>query len=346
MAWVGPRQMPQQKQASAHPALMLVRPGLVNRWALRQRTAVNYGTELDADLEYVCVRGLRHDLGLLLHAVLLSWLPAPKPAQPGRITVGDVAFDNVSMEQALSQISQMLDGQSAQQVSFVNPACVNIAAGHRGYRRLLARAALVLPDGIGIKIAADLLGQPLRQNVNGTDLFPRLCDLLAERGARLYLLGGQAGVPQRVAQVIRAHWPSIRIVGVRNGFFSAAQEGAVAAEVRASGADIVLVARGVPMQDLFIDREAFTSWKNQYSEQTIDNIKSIDSDLMLNVNPKYVLRNHLAQTAIAQAQTGDMTMVHNLLTVLATPFDEHPAHDAWAGLPPDWAASIEISCSS
>ena len=105
-------------------------------------------------------------------------------------------------------------------------------------------------------------------------------------------------------------------------------------------------ARLVALQDLFIDREAFTTWKNQFSEQTIDNIKAIDSDLMLNVNPKYVLRNHLAQTAIAQAQTGDMTMVHNLLTVLATPFDEHTAHDAWAGLPPDWAASIEISCSS
>ena len=105
-------------------------------------------------------------------------------------------------------------------------------------------------------------------------------------------------------------------------------------------------ARLVALQDLFIDREAFTTWQNQYSEQTIDNIKAVDSDLMLNVNPKYVLRNHLAQTAIAQAQTGDMTMVHNLHTVLATPFDEHPAHDAWAGLPPDWAASIEISCSS
>lgn len=254
MAWVGPRQMPPAAQASAHPALMLVRPGLVNRWALRQRTAVNYGTELDADLEYVCVRGLRHDLGLLLHAVLLSWLPAPKPAQPGRITVGDVAFDNVSMEQALSQISQMLDGQSAQQVSFVNPACVNIAAGHRGYRRLLARAALVLPDGIGIKIAADLLGQPLRQNVNGTDLFAPLCDLLELRQASLFLLGGQPGVAEKVAQVVQARWPGLRIAGLRDGFFSVADEGAVAAQVRHSQADLLLVARGVPMQDEFIDR--------------------------------------------------------------------------------------------
>ncbi|MFZ4626668.1 MAG: WecB/TagA/CpsF family glycosyltransferase, partial [Rhodoferax sp.] len=254
MAWVGPRLMPQAAQASAHPALTLVRPGLVNRWALRQRTAVNYGTEFDADLEYVCVRSLRHDLGLLLHAFLLSWLPAPKTAQSGRITVGDVAFDNVNMAQALSQISRMLDGQAAQQVSFVNPACVNIAAGNRGYRRLLARAALVLPDGIGIKIAADLLGQPLRQNVNGTDLFPRLCEMLELRGARIFLLGGQPGVVEKVAQVIQAQWPGLRIAGLRDGFFSVADEGDVAAQVRHSQADLLLVARGVPMQDEFIDR--------------------------------------------------------------------------------------------
>ena len=57
-------------------------------------------------------------------------------------------------------------------------------------------------------------------------------------------------------------------------------------------------------------------------------------------------RAALQDLFIDRTQTGDMTMVHNLLTVLANPFDEHPAHDAWAGMPPDWAASIEISCSS
>ena len=254
MAWVGYRPIGADTGTEYPAAFRNVRPGLVSIWDLRRRTAVDFGSERQANIEYLNQRGVRHDFTLLLRAFLLGWMPLPRPVSQARICVGDVSFDNVSMTQAVQRISHMLDGARAQQVSFVNPACVNIAAKDRGYRRLLARAALVLPDGIGIKIAADLLGQPLQQNVNGTDLFPRLCDMFSRRNASVFLLGGQPGVAQQVAEVIRARWPQLHIAGVRDGFFSVAQEGQVAAQVNASGADVVLVARGVPMQDVFIDR--------------------------------------------------------------------------------------------
>ena len=256
MAWVGPRARAASEDAPA--ACGAVRPGLVNPWFIRRRTAVDFGTEADADLHYLARRGLRHDVGLLLRGTLVALLPPPCAGTvPGRVQVGDVAFDNLNMNEVVDRLRGMLDkpdGTQAQQVSFVNPACVNIAAGHRGYRRVLARASLVLPDGIGTKIGSDLLGTPLKQNVNGTDLFPRLCAMLQARGASVYLLGGQAGVAERVAAQIGQRWPGLRVAGLRHGFFSVAEEGAVAAQVRASGADLLLVARGVPAQDLFIDR--------------------------------------------------------------------------------------------
>jgi uncharacterized protein YdiU (UPF0061 family) len=67
---------------------------------------------------------------------------------------------------------------------------------------------------------------------------------------------------------------------------------------------------------------------------------------MLRTNPKFVLRNHLAELAIRSAQQGDFSMVRDLLRVLQSPYDEHPEHADWANLPPDWARHIEISCSS
>jgi N-acetylglucosaminyldiphosphoundecaprenol N-acetyl-beta-D-mannosaminyltransferase len=258
MAWIGPKAVAVDAGQRQCNTAITLRPGLVNIWDLRQRTAVDFGTEYDAELEYIAHRGLRHDFGLLLRAALVAWLPSPhvaKAPNAARVCVGDVFFDNIDMAQAVDQLSRMIDGNTTQQVSFVNPACVNIAAHDRGYRRILARAAMVLPDGIGIKIAADILGLPLKQNVNGTDLFPRLCDMLAHRDASLFLLGGQPGVAERVAREVQAQWPTLRIAGYRDGFFGVAQEGEVAAEVRASGADVLLVARGVPMQDIFIDRQ-------------------------------------------------------------------------------------------
>jgi uncharacterized protein YdiU (UPF0061 family) len=101
-----------------------------------------------------------------------------------------------------------------------------------------------------------------------------------------------------------------------------------------------------PVRDLFIDRAALDDWLLSYSELLALDDKALAADLMLKTNPKFVLRNHLGEQAIRAAQRGDFSEIHTLQHLLAAPFDEHPGHDAYAALPPDWASSIEISCSS
>ena len=64
------------------------------------------------------------------------------------------------------------------------------------------------------------------------------------------------------------------------------------------------------------------------------------------VNPKYVLRNHLAQRAIEQAEAGDSTEIETLLQVLRKPFDEQPSFEAYAAEPPPEARHLSVSCSS
>ena len=67
---------------------------------------------------------------------------------------------------------------------------------------------------------------------------------------------------------------------------------------------------------------------------------------MNRINPKFVLRNHLAETAIERARGGDFSEVQRLLAVLQRPCDEQPEHEAYAAFPPAWAQTLEISCSS
>ena len=100
------------------------------------------------------------------------------------------------------------------------------------------------------------------------------------------------------------------------------------------------------VRDLFFDRESFNVWALQYSERLAPVNAAARADLMLTNNPKFVLRNHLGEEAIRAAKLKDFSGVNTLLTLLQTPFNEHPGHDAQADFPPDWAASIEISCSS
>jgi uncharacterized protein YdiU (UPF0061 family) len=103
-----------------------------------------------------------------------------------------------------------------------------------------------------------------------------------------------------------------------------------------------------PLRDLFIDRSAFDAWLVKYrarlaAEHSVDAARKI---AMNQVNPKFVLRNHLAQIAIEKAQQKDFSEVARLLRILQRPFDEQPEHESYAALPPDWAANISVSCSS
>jgi len=103
-----------------------------------------------------------------------------------------------------------------------------------------------------------------------------------------------------------------------------------------------------PVRDLFLDRAAWDAWAAEYrarlqAEQSDDATRAAG---MLAVNPKYILRNHLAETAIRAARDKDFSEVDRLLAVLSRPFDEQPESEAYAALPPDWASGLEVSCSS
>ncbi len=103
-----------------------------------------------------------------------------------------------------------------------------------------------------------------------------------------------------------------------------------------------------PLRDLFIDRPAFDAWAVQYRarlkrENSQDSARRV---AMHAVNPKYVLRNYLAQIAIEKAQNKDFSEIANLLAVLEKPFDEQADNAKYAELPPDWASELEVSCSS
>ncbi len=101
-----------------------------------------------------------------------------------------------------------------------------------------------------------------------------------------------------------------------------------------------------PVRDLFLHRDMFDAWSQRYQERLGSANRQSTGDAMLRTNPKYILRNHLGELAIRQAKQGNFAMVQDLLHVLQAPFDEHPSYEALAGIAPEWASSIEISCSS
>ena len=90
--------------------------------------------------------------------------------------------------------------------------------------------------------------------MNGTDLFPKLCEALSGSGIGLFLLGGRPGIAEAVADWVREHHPGAEVRGTRHGYFDRNEEESVFADIASSGAQVLLVAMGVPLQDLWVRR--------------------------------------------------------------------------------------------
>ena len=102
------------------------------------------------------------------------------------------------------------------------------------------------------------------------------------------------------------------------------------------------------LREHFLNRERFDEWVVRYrdrlrGEQSRDDERSVR---MNSVNPKYVLRNYLAQTAIEKAQQKDFSEIDRLFTLLQHPFSDRLGMEAYAAPPPNWGKHLSVSCSS
>ena len=100
------------------------------------------------------------------------------------------------------------------------------------------------------------------------------------------------------------------------------------------------------LSDLLLDRPRLLAWLARYQHRVGQADPRRLGAVMLRTNPKFVLRNHLAEIAIRQAQEGQFSEIATLQDLLHSPCDEHPGFESYAQLPPDWAGQLEISCSS
>ena len=173
-----------------------------------------------------------------------------KEGTPMRIDVLGVAFDNVTMDEAVDRALELLEQDGPHLVATPNPEIVQRAAKDPEYARVLAGADLVVPDGVGVIHAAKILGTPLKERVPGIDLAARLIAHAAGTGRRLFLLGAAPGVAEQAAVNLRAAYPGLVVCGTHDGYFQ--EDGPVADAIRAAGADIVFVCLGFPKQEKWI----------------------------------------------------------------------------------------------
>ncbi len=166
-----------------------------------------------------------------------------------RAAILDVPIDRIAIDEALDAMLAPPSAGRAQLVCFVHPHALNLAVGHGEHRQHLQRADWVLPDGVGLRLAAALRKCPIPHNLNGTDMLPRLCERMCAGGPRLVLVGAAPGVAQICADKLRAAYPGLDIALVSHGYLDDDASLALVSEIAALGRCVVLVGMGSPRQE-------------------------------------------------------------------------------------------------
>lgn len=169
-----------------------------------------------------------------------------------RVEILGVAFDNLTMDEAVDRAVELMDRPGPHLVVTPNAEIVQLAGRDPELARIIAGADLVIPDGVGVIYASRILGRPLKGRVPGVDFAAALMGRMAAEGKKLFLLGARPGVAEEAARRLTEAHPGLTVCGTHDGYFQ--EDGPVDAAIRQSGADAVFVCLGAPKQEKWIDR--------------------------------------------------------------------------------------------
>lgn len=160
--------------------------------------------------------------------------------------------DLLSFSDALGLTMERLKSNNGFQVVTINPEMIEIAKKNENFARVLNSAELVIPDGVGIKIALKIKGIN-QENIPGIEFSKKLIELCAQNGYPIALLGAKEEIVQKTKKNLLEEFENLDIVYVRNGYFSKDEEETIKNEMTATGPKAVFVALGAPKQEFLIE---------------------------------------------------------------------------------------------
>jgi N-acetylglucosaminyldiphosphoundecaprenol N-acetyl-beta-D-mannosaminyltransferase len=167
-----------------------------------------------------------------------------------------VRVDALDVGQVHERIEGIISSGDRGHILNVNVNCLNLAWDRPWLRQMLNDAPVVFCDGTGVQWAARLLGGPVPPRIPYNTWMWQFAEFAAEKDYAFNFLGAKPGVAQRAADKLREHAPNVRIVGLRDGYFDrtpgSAENQAVLDDINKSGAHILLLGLGMPMQEAWL----------------------------------------------------------------------------------------------
>lgn len=150
-------------------------------------------------------------------------------------------------------LEQKLDQKEKTFVITANPETLMIGQDNPEFDRILkSDKTIIVPDGIGVVKAANMLHIPVKERVTGVEIVQKLFEFLNQKKGSLYLLGAKKEVLDKLVERLNTEYPGIELAGHCDGYVK--DKDAVFEKIAEAQPDVVLVALGIPAQELLIDK--------------------------------------------------------------------------------------------
>jgi N-acetylglucosaminyldiphosphoundecaprenol N-acetyl-beta-D-mannosaminyltransferase len=166
----------------------------------------------------------------------------------------NISIDITDQQEFLDKCRNILSQNNTYTLFFLNAHCFNIAQQDAGYYEALQKADYLLNDGIGLKLASYFRGIRFRENLNGTDMIPKIISLAASEGKKVFFFGAQNGIAEKAASTALQQNPDLLVSGTHTGFFTPEEENRLIEHINDTETDVLIIGMGVPKQELWAIR--------------------------------------------------------------------------------------------
>lgn len=176
----------------------------------------------------------------------------------GRIRFLNTFVDNITMEEAVQRIDELILQRNSSYVVTPNLDHIVIMEKDKEFHEIYNNADLIVTDGKPLIWISKLLGAPIKEKISGSDLFPKMCSMCANRGYSIFILGAAEGVADKAAENLKASYSELNIVGTYSppiGFENNEIElKKIASLIEQTRPDVLAVSLGSPKGEKFIYR--------------------------------------------------------------------------------------------
>lgn len=168
------------------------------------------------------------------------------------VSILGLPIRNVTMSEAVNDVYGFFGARESKIVVTPNAEILQMYSTDPAVKEALEKADYIVPDGVGVLMAAKRLGTPLKEKVAGVELSRNLLEKAAKEGGNVYLLGAKPGVAAEAKRCLEQEIPGVSIVGARDGYFKPEDEPAIIEEINGLDVDMLFVCLGAPKQELWM----------------------------------------------------------------------------------------------